>query len=94
MSDIDELRDIADGPDDARLRGAVRGAVEALLAPAPAGITPTSFQENYWRHVHDDPEVTIAHSAVRQSLRAWPEGGKTNPAIADHLNELRKNRRP
>jgi hypothetical protein len=93
MSDIDELHESAAGSDDARLQAAVRSAVEALLAPASAGAAPTSFQENYWRHVHDDPEVTIAHSAVRQSLRAWPAGGQPNSAIAQHLDELRKSRR-
>jgi len=94
MSDIDELRDSTEGAGEPRLQAAVRGAVESLLAPAPSGATPTSFQENYWRHVHDDPEVTIAHSAVRQSLRTWPEAAPASPAIAEHLEELRKNRRP
>jgi len=75
MTEIDELRDSPDISRDDSLRAAVRDAVEELLA-APAAVGDrTAFQENYWRHVRGDPEVTMRHAAVRQALAAWPSAG-------------------
>lgn len=73
MAEIDELRDSAETAHDPALRSAVRGAVEELLANPAEDAARTPFQEQYWRHVHGDPDVTMAHAAVRQTLRAWPE---------------------
>ena len=74
MADIDHVTDLPQHDD--ALRGAVRGAVEQLLAPAD-GAAPGEFASRYWQYVHDDPDVAVAHAAVRQSLRSWPEPAKS-----------------
>jgi len=89
MTEIDELRDSPDSDQDSALRSAVRGAVEALLANPEDDQARTPFQERYWREVHGDPEVTMAHAAVRQTLRSWPvadaSGRATMAARRDQL---------
>jgi hypothetical protein len=94
MTEIDELRDSADARQDDHVRAAVRGTVEGLLAPADGTGEATAFQSNYWRHVHADPEVTMAHAAVRQSLRSWPAGARGRAPIDTHLDAKRKRPRP
>jgi hypothetical protein len=74
MADIDHVSELPQEGE--ALRGAVRGAVEQLLAPADATAAPGEFASRYWQYVHDDPDVAVAHAAVRQSLRSWPEPAK------------------
>lgn len=80
MTDIDYLRDDPVAAQDPGLRGAVRGAIEDLLAP-PGDATPAdAFSARYRQHLHDEPEVTMAHAALRQALAGWPpapRGGRT-----------------
>ena len=89
MTDIDELGDSPDARQDEGLRAAVKEAVQELLASPAADGAGTAFQDNYWRHVHADPEVTMAHAAVRQALAPWPAGGSGRSGMAAHLEELR-----
>jgi hypothetical protein len=90
MTEIDELRDSAEARQDERVRAAIRTTVEALLAPSGAAGDRNVFQENYWRHVHGDPETTMAHAAIRQALRAWPEGGTGRAPIDSQLQAQRQ----
>ena len=90
MTEIDELRDDAGARQDTKLRAAVKGAVESLLAPPTGEGAPSAFHGEYWRHVHDDPEVTMAHAAVRQALTSWPETGAERAAMDEKLQAQRK----
>lgn len=92
MTEIDELRDSADAKQDDRVRAAVRATLEALLVAPGEGSEGTPFTANYWRHVHGDPEVTMAHAAIRQVLRSWPEGGAGRALIDSHLEAARRPR--
>jgi hypothetical protein len=91
MAEIDELQDSPEAAQDPRLRAAVRRAVEDLLtAPADDG-KRTPFQESYWAHVPSDPEVTMAHAAVRRALHAWPADPRARrAAMTEHLQRLAK----
>lgn len=71
MAQIDELADDPDSALNTLLQASVRGAVEHLLTPAPGD--SSTFAAKYARHLHDDPEVTMAHAAVKQLLLAWPK---------------------
>ena len=90
MTEIDELRESVEARQDEHVRVAVRSTVENLLAPAEGGSAATAFQSNYWRHVHEDPEVTMAHAAVRQALQSWPRGATGRAPIDTHLQAKRK----
>jgi hypothetical protein len=82
MVDLDVFLEADPGPavDDA---AAIRAEVERLIAPAasPAG---GSFAERYWRFVHDEPQVAIAHAEVRQALDRLPEAKDADEANALH----------
>ena len=84
MTEIDELRDDAHTANDPDLQAAVRTAVEELVSSHAQAATP--FQERYWRFVHEDPNVAMAHAGLRQALQALPfapAGGRRR--IAQHL---------
>lgn len=70
--DLDVVSD-ASAAEQAEMAAAARASVEHLLSNAeqPAG----DFAKRYWSHVHADPNVAIAHAAVRQALSAWPSAG-------------------
>jgi hypothetical protein len=72
--------DPAPADDDA---AAVRAEVERLLAPPPAA-GAGEFAANYWRYVHDDPRVAIAHGEVRQCVGRLPEPADVREADALH----------
>jgi chromate reductase, NAD(P)H dehydrogenase (quinone) len=72
MVEIDDVADDAATADDPALQAAMRATVERLLAPAAPGEEGNAFALRYWAHVHADPEVTMAHAAVRQALQSWP----------------------
>jgi hypothetical protein len=94
MTEIDELRDHAEVAQDRTLRSAVRAAVEELLANPGDESKRTPFQEHYWRHVHDAPEVTMAHAAVRQALQSWPDAHPSGrAAMTAHRERLAKKQR-
>lgn len=87
MAEIDELRDEPQAAQDASLQAAVRGGVEDLLSTHAGASTP--FQLRYWQSVHDDPQVAIAHAALRQALQAMPAAtARGRDAMARHLQSL------
>jgi hypothetical protein len=69
MVDIDLVRD-AEPVDKDEIAAAVRGAVELLVAKTRDPVS--LFAQHYWPYVHDDPNVAMAHAAVKQALSAWP----------------------
>ena len=69
MADIDVVRD-TDTPERDEAAYSVRSAVDHLFA-SPDADTP--FARRYWPFIHDDPNVAIAHAAVRQALNAFPK---------------------
>jgi hypothetical protein len=94
MAEVDELRGSADARQDTWVRAAGRAALgELLAAPAPAA-QRSAFQDNYSRQVHGDPEVTMAHAAVRQALRSWPQGEAGRAVFDARLQAQRKGPRP
>lgn len=90
MTEVDELREDAAARQDPEVRAAVKGAVESLLAPPAEHEARSTFHAEYWRHVHDDPEVTMAHAAVRQALQSWPEPAAARTAMDTKLQAQRK----
>ncbi|HEX2828995.1 MAG TPA: hypothetical protein VHP37_21780 [Burkholderiales bacterium] len=69
MADIDVVRD-ADGAERDEAAYSVRSAVDHLFANPDAD---TPFARHYWTCVHEDPNVAMAHAAVRQALNAFPK---------------------
>ena len=85
MTDIDYLRDDPATAQGDQLRAAVRGAVEELLAPASGQAGSGAFGARYWQYVPADPEVTMAHAAVKQALAGWPQPQGTGAReLAEH----------
>ncbi len=83
MVDIDIIREAAPR-EMATLAGTARRAIEHLLAPAAAGAPASLFAQHYWRFVHDDPHIAMAHAAVRQALSGWPAVGEGDAASMLH----------
>jgi hypothetical protein len=69
MADIDVVRD-ADRAERDEAAHSIRSAVDHLFATPDAD---TSFARRYWTYIHEDPNVAIAHAAVRQALNAFPK---------------------
>jgi len=70
MVDIDIARDDADNRD--RTAPDIRVAVERFIT-APADLsTADDFAQRYWPYVQQDPQVAMAHGAVKQALGSWP----------------------
>lgn len=69
MVDLDVVSD-APAAEQAEMAAAARASIEHLFSNAerPAG----AFAKRYWSHVHADPNVAIAHAAVKQALSVWP----------------------
>ena len=96
MVDIDLIRDWADHQELVR-SGAIRAAVEYLVAPPASSEVPGPFAARYWPYVQDDPHVTMAHADLRRALAAWaaPESAdreslaKHRIAVAERARERR-----
>jgi hypothetical protein len=69
MAHIDTARDDLDGREEAAL--GVRAAVERFISPPQADSTD-EFAEHYWPYVHQDPQIAMAHAAVKQAIASWP----------------------
>jgi hypothetical protein len=69
MADIDVVRD-ADSAERDEGGYSIRSAVDHLFAHPDAD---TPFARRYWAYIHEDPNVAIAHAAVRQALNAFPK---------------------
>jgi hypothetical protein len=94
MTDIDYLRDEAAAAGNAALRPAVRAAVEQLLTPPAQPETAGPFAQRYWEVMRQDPEVTMAHAAVRQALQGWPAPAADAPSLVEHRERITQQRRP
>ena len=71
MADIDVVSD-ADTAERDEAGYSIRSAVDHLFANPDAD---TAFARRYWTYIHEDPNVAIAHAAVRQALNAFPKRG-------------------
>jgi hypothetical protein len=80
--DVDVVRESA-AAHRTEMADALRPAVEHLLAP-PATGRDTPFTVNYWRLLHADPHVAIAHAAVRMAIRSWPMPAEMDTAAQLH----------
>lgn len=69
MVDLDIVRDSAPA-EQAGITTSVRAAVEHLLSNAqdPVGL----FAQRYWPYVHSEPNVAMAHAAVKLAISTWP----------------------
>ncbi|NUU03584.1 hypothetical protein [Herbaspirillum robiniae] len=65
MVEIDERLDEEAAPSDEEL-AAFRTTLEQLIGPAPA--SQPAFREKYLAALHDSPELTIQHGALRLAL--------------------------
>ncbi|WDZ95878.1 hypothetical protein Herbaro_20745 [Herbaspirillum sp. WKF16] len=65
MVEVDERLDEEAAPTDQEL-GAFKATLEQLIGPAPA--SRPEFREKYLAALHDSPELTIQHGAVRLAL--------------------------
>jgi hypothetical protein len=70
MAEIDMARD-----DDAKrdqFALGVRAAVERFISPPMDPDAHDEFARRYWPYVQQDPNIAIAHAAVKQAIRGWP----------------------
>ena len=81
MVDIDLVHD-AEPADRDEIETAVRAAVELLITKTRDPISV--FAQQYWPYVHDDPNVAMAHAAVKQAVSAWPQPQSDNAASLLH----------
>lgn len=65
MVEIDERLDDEAAPSDQELT-TFKSTLEKLIGPAPA--SQPEFREKYLSALHDSPELTIQHGAVRLTL--------------------------
>ena len=91
MAEIDELADDPQAATDPQLRAAVRAAVDQLLTPVPAD--SRAFATHYARYLHDHPDTTMAHAAVKQALQAWPKPAPQASPLAEHVGQSRSRTR-
>ena len=93
MTDLDYLRDEPAMAQGHELRAAVRGAVEELITPSGGQEAADSFAARYRKHL-EEPEVTVAHAAVKQALAGWPEPrGAGRGEVAQHRQRQGEQRR-
>lgn len=71
MVDLDVFGEADPAPAEDDL-SAVRGEIERLVSPSTVPGAESEFARHYWRYVHDEPQVAIAHGAVRQALDRLP----------------------
>jgi hypothetical protein len=94
--DIDVFLEADPAPTDDEA-SAVRAEVQRLMSPIPKGASDPDFATRYWKYVHDDPHVAIAHGEVRQTLDRLPEPTDVDEARTLHerhrWTEVRQHRR-
>jgi hypothetical protein len=70
MVEIDSARD------DERKREqsapGVRAAIERFILPPGDAAPPDEFAQRYWPYVQHDPDIAMAHAAVKQAIARWP----------------------
>ena len=89
MADIDALGDRDDYHELVR-SGAIRAAVEHLVAPPGPSEAPSAFAERYWPYVQDDPHVAMAHGEVKRALSTLPAPEKADRgSLSAHRQAVR-----
>jgi hypothetical protein len=83
MVDIDMVRD-AEPALIEELTTAVRPAVERLISVPKTAEKSDTFAEHYWRYVHDDPQVAMAHAGIKQTIASWPVPEERDAATLLH----------
>lgn len=73
--------DPAPADDDA---SSIRAEIERLIAPSAVPGTETEFSRNYWRYVHDEPNVAVVHGEIRQALDRLPAPADVDEGDALH----------
>jgi hypothetical protein len=95
MVDLDVFGEADPAPAEDDL-SAIRGEIERLVAPSTVPGLESDFARHYWRCVHDEPQVAIAHAAVRQALDALPAPPDVDEGDALHQRhgwtEIRRHR--
>ena len=81
--DLDVFLDADPAPADDDL-ASIRADVERMIAPSPVPGTETPFSAQYWRYVHDDPQVGTVHGELRQALDRLPQPGDVDAGDALH----------
>ena len=75
---------------------AIRAEIERLLAPSTVPGVESEFAKRYWTYVHDEPNVAVAHGAIRQALDRLPEPKDVDEGDALHQrhvwSEVRRHR--
>ncbi len=70
MADMDRARDDDATRDEFAL--GVRAAVERFISPPVDEAAADEFAQRYWPYVQQDPNIAIAHAAVKQAIGHWP----------------------
>jgi hypothetical protein len=70
MVEIDSARD--DGQKREQSARGVRAAIERFILPPGDATTPDEFAQRYWPYVQQDPDIAMAHAAVKQAIGRWP----------------------
>lgn len=83
MVDLDVFLEADPAPADDDL-SAIRGEIERLIAPSTVPGTESDFTRHYWRYVHDEPAVAIAHGEIRQALDRLPAPADVDEGDALH----------
>ena len=89
MVDIDAVGD-RDDHEPLVQSGAIRAAVEHLVAPPRPSEAPSAFAERYWPYVQDDPHVAMAHGELKRALSSWPAPAKADrESLSTHRTAVR-----
>ena len=83
MVDIDLMRE-AESQVLAEISPAVRAAVEHFIAPPHPLESGGAFAQHYWPHLHDDPQVAMAHADLKRALESWPRPHNMDAASLLH----------
>jgi hypothetical protein len=70
MVEIDVARDDDETRD--QFAGGVRTAVERFISPPAEGAVADGFAQRYWPYVQQDPNIAMAHGALKQAISKWP----------------------
>jgi len=81
--DLDVFLEADPAPADDDL-SAIRAEIERLIAPSGVEGVETEFARHYWRYVHDEPQVAIAHGEIRQAIDRLPKATEVDEGDALH----------
>lgn len=70
MVEIDTARD--DAETRRQFAPGMRAAVERFIVPPTDADAQDEFAQRYWPYVQQDPDIAMAHAAVKQAIGRWP----------------------